>query len=284
MTSDTPVLFEQNALVEDPEAAEAASQTLQRISFLWANRDSIPGAWMAFGGKRPEPSRNDPFKPVGEWWSLEQLLWTEESSEITWWAGHPHPTVRRIVASHQTCPPDDLDRLAEDTWVEIRQAALGNMATDNETLRRAATREPVEWLREAAGHRDGAVLGRCGLCGRALKRPDRFLTCSINCSITQAKERIAEGTYTRGYGIMRWPSEYVWSVADREAPGGVPGSGPKFRGVLISFIPGLNAVEATTALQGLVEREGLDQQEAVTAIDRMAQTMTGQAILDACLP
>ena len=83
---------------------------------------------------------------------------------------------------------------------------------------------------------------------------------------------------------MRWPSEYVWSVADREAPVGVPGSGPKFRGVLISFIPGLNAVEATTALQGLVEREGLDQQEAVTAIDRMAQPMPGQAILAACLP
>ena len=115
-----------------------------------------------------------------------------------------------------------------------------------------------------------------------MKRPDRFLTCTINCSITQARERIAEGTYTEGNGIMRWPSEYVWSVADREAPGGIPGSGPKFRGVLISFIPELNAVEATTALQGLAEREGLDQQEAVTAIDRMAQTMTGQAILDAC--
>ena len=175
MTSDTPALFEQDALVEDPEAAEAASQTLQRISFLWANRDSIPGAWMAFGGKRPEPSRNDPFKPVGEWWSLEQLLWTEESSEITWWAGHPHPTVRRIVASHQTCPPDDLDRLAEDTWVEIRQAAIGNSAVDASTLTRVAARDPVEWLREAADEPEPRVHCRCGRCGRLFHRQGRWL-------------------------------------------------------------------------------------------------------------
>ncbi len=282
MTSDITNLFDDDALVDDPEAAEARLDYLLRASFLWENRNSIPGAWMMFGGKRPEPERNDPFKPVGEWGSLEGTLWTAAPPEVAWWAGHAHPSVRRIVASHETCPPEIIDRLAEDPWVEIRQAAMSNMAVDAKTIRRAATHESVEWLREALGESDPTIVGRCALCGRAVKRPDRFLTCTINCSITQARERIVEGTYTRGNGIMRWPSEYVWSVADREAPGGVPGSGPKFRGVLISFIPELNAVETTTALQGLAEREGLDQQEAVAAIDRMAQTMTGQAILEAC--
>ena len=282
MTSDITDLCANDALVADPEAAEARLGYLLRASFLWENRNSIPGAWMMFGGKRPEPAINDPFKPIGEWVSLGEDLWTAEPSEITWWAGHAHPTVRRIVASHETCPPEIIDRLAEDPWVEIRQAAFANMAVDAKTIRRAATHESVEWLREALGESDPTIVGRCALCGRPVKRPDRFLTCTINCSITQARERIVEGTYTQGNGIMRWPLEYIWSVADREAPGGIPGTGPKFRGVYISFIPELNAVEATTALLGLAEREGLDEQEAITAIDRMAQTMTGQAILDAC--
>ena len=282
MTSDITNLFADDALVDDPEAAEARLGYLLRASFLWENRNSIPGAWMMFGGKRPEPSINDPFKPIGEWVSLGEDLWTAEPSEITWWAGHAHPTVRRIVASHETCPPEIIDRLAEDPWVEIRQAAVSNMAVDAKTIRRAATHESVEWLREALGESDPTIVGRCALCGRAVKRPDRFLTCTINCSITQARERIVEGTYTRGNGIMRWPSEYVWSVADREAPGGVPGSGPRFVRVRISFVPGLNAAEATDAVAGLCELECLEEAQAITAIDRMAQSMDGPAILDAC--
>ena len=128
MTGDITNLFDDDALVDDPEAAEARLGYLLRASFLWENRNSIPGAWMMFGGKRPEPSITDPFKPIGEWVSLGEDLWTAEPSEITWWAGHAHPSVRRIVASHETCPPEIIDRLADDPWVEIRQAAMSNMA------------------------------------------------------------------------------------------------------------------------------------------------------------
>lgn len=280
MTSDITNLFDDDALVDDPEAAEARLDYLLRASFLWENRNSIPGAWMMFGGKRPEPSINDPFKPIGEWVSLGEDLWTAEPSEITWWAGHAHPTVRRIVASHETCPPEIIDRLADDPWVEIRQAAMSNMAVDAETLRRAATREPVEWLREAVGESDPVVEGRCALCGRQVKRPDRFLTCTINCSLLQAGERVVDGTYVRR--SRDWPWEYLWEVADSQAPGGVPGSGPRFVRVRISFVPGLNAAEATDAVAGLCELECLEEAQAITAIDRMAQSMDGPAILDAC--
>ena len=65
MTSDIPDLFD-DAPVDDPEAVNAFFERFIQTSFLWANRNSIPGAWMMFGGKRPEPERNDPFKPVGE--------------------------------------------------------------------------------------------------------------------------------------------------------------------------------------------------------------------------
>ena len=262
----------------DPQLEEL-SRLMAVASYL---RNHGGGAWQMMSRKPPEPSRSDPFKPVGEWVQLDEKLWTVDHNELVWWAGHAHPTVRRIVASHETCPPEIIDQLAEDPWVEIRQAAFANMAVDAKTIRRAATHETVEWLREALGESDPTIVGRCARCGGRVKRPDRFLTCTINCSITQARERIVEGTYTKGKEIKRWPLEYIWSVADREAPGGIPGTGPKFRGVYISFIPELNAVEATTALLGLAEREGLDEQEAITAIDRMAQTMTGQAILDAC--
>ncbi len=67
---------------------------LLRLSFLWAHRNHIPGAWMVFGGKRPEPSRNDPFKLVGEWVDLDERLWTLDSDELEWWACHPHPVTQ----------------------------------------------------------------------------------------------------------------------------------------------------------------------------------------------
>jgi hypothetical protein len=67
---------------------------------------------------------------------------------------------------HETCVPELLDRLAEDPWVEIRQAALGNGALDASTLTRATERNPVEWVREAANEPEPQVHGRCGRCER----------------------------------------------------------------------------------------------------------------------
>ena len=242
----------------------------------------MSGIWQMMGGKAPEPSRNDPFKLIGEWVTLEDDLWATEASRIEWWAGHAHPAVRRVVASHETCPPELLEDLAFDPWVEIRQAALGNNAVDSSTVRKAMESDPVDWLRDALGEQDPVVTGRCGLCGRRVKRPDRFLTCSIRCSIEQANDRLKNGKYLSGGRSSRWPLEYIWSVARSKASGGIRGTGPKFTGVSISFIPGLNAVECDKALFAFSRREGIDEDKAVDAIDQMTRSMDGRSILDAC--
>jgi len=283
MTSDTPDPFDDDTPLEDPEATEVDFAEIMHASFLWDNRNRIPGAWMAFGGKRPEPSRNDPFKLVGEWALLTDTLWTIEAKERSWWAAHAHPAVRRAVAAHETTTADLLDRLAFDYWPEIRQAALGNTTVDPPTRRRAAGSEPVDWLREAVGRPEdeAAILGRCALCGGRIRRPDRFLTCRIDCSVLQGSLRLEDGSYVRHRGGF-WPPEYLWSVAYGGTAGGVPGPGPKFRDVRISFIPGLNARDAVEAVEGLSEREDLEPEQAVAAIDQMAQTMGGPAILEAC--
>ncbi len=116
---------------------------------------------------------------------------------------------------------------------------------------------------------------------RPVKRPDRFLTCTISCSIDQACLRIRDGSYLER-GRHYWPAEYVWSVADGMPPGGVPGTGPKFRPVRISFVPGLNAVECDRAVVGLCDREGLKMEQAVDAIDQMTRALDGPSVLDAC--
>jgi hypothetical protein len=283
MTSNIPDPFTGDSPVEDPEASEAFFGALLRASFLWDNRNCIPGAWMAFGGKRPEPPRNDPFKLVGQWTLLADTLWTIKPKERHWWAAHAHPAIRRAVATHETSPADLLDRLALDSWPEIRQSALGNPAVDPATRLRATESETVDWLREAVGRPEdkAAILGRCVLCGGQIRRPDRFLTCRIDCSAMQATLRLADGTYVR-HRRGFWPPEYLWSVAHGGTAGGIPGTGPKFRDVRISFVPGLNAVDAVEAVDGLCELEDLEPEQAISAIDRMAQTMGGPAILEAC--
>lgn len=264
-----------------PPPNEGDIEEFLYAQLLWEQRHYRPGVWMMFGGKRPEPERNDPFKPVGEWVTLDEDLWTGEASRIEWWAGHPHPSVRRVVSAHETCPPELLAGLATDPWVEIRQAALANSAVDPETVQKAAADEPVSWLREALGRDDPALDGRCAVCGGRVKRPDRFLTCRIDCSLTQHSVRIGDGTYMKR-GRRYWPAEYIWSVADRGAPGGVPGTGPRFRPVRISFVPGLNAEECDRAVTGISESQGLTMEQAVDTIDQMTRKLDGPSLLEAC--
>ena len=261
----------------DPELDEL-SRYMAAIRDL---RNSGSGIWQMMGGKVPEPERSDPFKPEGEWVHLDDRLWTVTAADLRWWAGHAHPTVRRIVAAHETCPPELLDRLAEDPWVEIRQAALGNTALDPSTLTRVATQDPVEWLREAANEPEPRVHGRCGRCGRNVKRPDRFLTCSIACSVAQARERIDQGVYLRHVRVG-WAAGYRWDVAVNRQSGGIRGSGPRFIWVWFSFVPGLGARECEEGLVAVGERQDLTGERARNVLDQLAQTMDGPSVLDAC--
>ena len=106
MESEIPDVF------ADASSPRETSEDLVEVAALfhvWSQRNRRPGIRMMFGGKRPEPERNDPFRLVGEWESLEQEIWTTQSGQLDWWAGHPHPAVRRAVAAHETCPPDVLE-------------------------------------------------------------------------------------------------------------------------------------------------------------------------------
>jgi hypothetical protein len=277
MATDPVDLFADEAPTLEPD--EERPEVLRYMDAIDSLRAS--GLWQMMGGKAPEPSRNDPFKLIGEWVSLEEDLWTSDASRITWWAGHAHPAVRRLVASHEVCPPALLADLARDPWIEIRQAALDNNAVAPATVSNAAESETVDWLREALGEQDPVVTGRCGLCGRRVKRPDRFLTCSIRCSIDQANDRLKDGHYLRGGRSSSWPLEYIWSVARFKASGGIRGTGPKFWNVRLSFIPGLNAVECDRVVSAVCDLEDLGVEQAVEALDQMTRTLDGPDILDA---
>ncbi len=248
---------------------------------MWSNSMATRG--------RPERQRRDPFRPFGGLLDLEERLWTTDRRELPWWTGHPNPTARRILALHETCPPDLLDRLADDPWVEVRQAALRNAALDEATRDRMACEEPVGWLREAAGLPGNDVAGRCCQCGSWVKRPDRFLTCSIRCSVAQNRERIEEGAYLkvredyRGMPDEGWPDTFMWEVAVREKKGSVPGVGPAFAWVYLSFVPGLAPRELREAVRALAEREDLTGEEAVAVVDRLAQDMDSADLHDACM-
>ena len=61
-----------------------------------------------------------------------------------------------------------------------------------------------------------------------------------------------------------------------------PGTGPRFIAVRISYIPGLDAVEADAVTRSLSKSESISVEEAVRAVDQMAQTMDGPGILNAC--
>ena len=277
MTTDIPDLFADPA---PPVEHDTAAEELSRWAAVISDLRNGGGVWAMVLG-HPEPERSDPFKPEGEWVDLDERLWTVSSTDFAWWAGHAHPTVRRIVAMHEACAPELLDRLAEDPWIEIRQAALDNNAVDPTTVSNAAESETVDWLREALGEQDPVVTGRCGLCGRRVKRPDRFLTCSIRCSIDQANDRLKDGHYLRGGRSSSWPLEYMWSVARFKASGGIRGTGPKFWNVRLSFIPGLNAVECDRVVSAVCDLEDLGVEQAVEALDQMTRTLDGPDILDA---
>jgi hypothetical protein len=242
-----------------------------------------------------ERPTDDPFDVSGYWPGLQRRLWKAPPRELTRWSRHPHPAPRRILAGHECCPARLLDVLATDDWPEVRQAALGNNSLRPSRRKARAQNESVDWLREAAARPEPEVHGRCVRCGDPVKRLDRFLTCTIRCSIAQAMERIEDGTYMhcgnlapephpglRGQHGGWWPRGFSWEVAFHPAPGGIPGTGPRYTDVLISFVPGIGAVALYRSIGDFVERQDLTADEAVSVIQRLARSMDGPSVLEAC--
>jgi hypothetical protein len=167
------------------------------------------------------------------------------------WARYHHPTVRLMLARSPHCPPEWLAKLAQEPWEEIRLAVLANQQTTQEIRHYFAENEPLEWLKEAATDPTIPLQGRCALDGRKIKRPDRFLTCSIACSYQQANQRLESGLYWAAC----FGGEFTWEVsASKKASGGIPGTGPKWRLVGISPVYGWLPKEVSEAMDFLNDK------------------------------
>jgi len=226
--------------------------------------------WAMMGGKPREPDRDDVFKPTESQLALRDGLWLEDDAGLALLATNPHPTIRLLVAQHEPTPAVVLDLLADDPWSEIRQAALGHTSLTAGTRERIAVDDPKSWLREEAAEQVPMVGGRCTRCGKRVKRPDRFLTCSIRCSVELTAERVHEGLYIRKGDLTRvgtWKPGFHWSAAVTTESGGIRGCGPGWGWIWFSFIPGLSAREVADALTVLVHTDGLDPEDAVTRLE-----------------
>tara|TARA_B100000315_G_scaffold57241_2_gene51553 strand:- start:279 stop:1181 length:903 start_codon:yes stop_codon:yes gene_type:complete len=278
----------------DAPVVDADAPDLEALA-RWLREIRGYGAFqMMTRSARRERSTNDPFASDRLWPDLDERLWRAQPTDLTKWSRHPHPGARLVLAAHDCCPAHLLDLLAEDEWPEIRQAALGNNALPPSRRQARSAAEPVDWLREAAEQPEPDVHHRCVRCGYPVKRPDRFLTCSIRCSIWQADARMADGTYFRLGQLgpdphpaladlsWSWPDGYAWEVAVRPASGGIPGTGPGWGTVLVSFVPGIGAVDCERAVGDLVENQDLTAREAVSVLRRLARVLHGPDVLEVC--
>ena len=200
------------------------------------------------------------------------------------WAQHPYPGARRVTAQ-MTDNGDALEVLATDDVREVRAAVAANPHSDTPTLRRLLEIDQPEWLIQDIQHRlDTGELPapRCSECGKHRVRTP-YTTCSIACSIDQANRHETEGLtagaigadYRHRYGFRdHWPDPYVWRCASHPPSGGLPGTGPRTRLRLLSFIPGVTAPELVEQTQRICNA-GMPGPGAVSVLEKLATHVEG---------
>lgn len=246
---------------------------------------STRSAWaIASRSPRSGPNRLEPWDE-SHWPELDKRLSIADLEMQGLWARHPHVTVRRIVARSPNVDPDVLDRLAEDSWSEVRAAVLMNPSAADPTIQRRAQIEPNSSLQSAADRRSdtGSVADvGCVACGGPIKNRG-FSTCSVKCSLRLTKLRLDNGTWAsikladpgNRRGIRdAWPDEYRWRVAAGAVSGGVPRSGPRLREVVLAFVPGVTAAELIAAVLQ-INRAGLPGPGAVRVMEHLASEIEG---------
>ena len=272
MPSSVPDLFvdaDEGPVALTPIEIETINMAL---AIEWLRDNLICGVslWAMMGGKPREPERDDVFKPTERQLALRDGLWLEDGAELALLATSPHPTVRLLVAQHEPTPAAVLDLLSDDPWSEVRQVVLGHTSLAASTQERMAIEDPNSWLREEAAEKVPMVGGRCTRCGKRVKRLDRFLTCSIRCSVELTAERVHDGLCIRKGDLTRvgaWKPGFRWSTAVTKESGGIRGCGPGWGWIWFSFIPGLSARQVADALTVLVHTDGLDPDDAVTQLE-----------------
>lgn len=233
-------------------------------------------------------NRRPPWDPT-PWPELDHRVELMDRDEQEHWSRHPHVQARRTVAASPALDPSLLDVMADDHIREVRAAVLMNPATLESTVERRVGAETADPLRDAAVRRTGGDLQAVGCveCGKAIRNSD-FTTCSITCGVRQTHRRLDEGVWA-GWGQAdradrlgfrrHWPDIYRWSVAAGPASGGVPGTGPRKRDVLIPFLFGVTAVENVAAARALC-LAGMPGEGTVRILERLAPEISSSADLD----
>ena len=211
---------------------------------------------------------SDPFEILEKWVDLPHLFEIlDRPEDFDPWVRHHHPTVRLMLAKSPHCPPECLAILAQEPWEEIRLAVLANPQITQKIRNYFIKNDPLEWLREAAADPKTPLSGRCALDGGKIKRPDRFLTCSIACSYQQANQRLDSGLYSSTSGPF---GEFTWEVAaSRSASGGIPGTGPNWRRVHISPVYGWLPDQVTSARFALSDKHGTSYDAAIELLQKL---------------
>lgn len=256
-------------LPEERTPTEEPAPTLDRPTSPVAGQTLLGGAWQ-IATRRAD--RGDWLHPLdSRWWSgWEETIAVGTIAEIDSLTTHPHPGVRRLVATHPQIWGDIREQMVNDEWPEVRAAVLRNPRLEPEFVDTLCGDEVDGVAVLAARRRDGAVdpvtLEGCVECGRRI-RNKAFHTCSILCSVVQRDRRIASGfwvdavdadrRYVNGLRV-NWPDNFHWPVADTLAKGGVPGTGPRYRDTLVSFVRGVDAATIVD-FTAVVRDAGLNQ-------------------------
>jgi hypothetical protein len=230
-----------------------------------------------------------PLDPA--WWDgLEEAIESGTIAEIDALVAHPDPGIRGIVASHPLIWRDVRELMVHDDWPEVRAAVLRNPRLEPEFIKRLCTDEVRGVASLARSRRDAGIdpdgIDGCVECGRPI-RNSTFRTCSIRCSIDQRARRIRSGfwvdavaaDYRHTTGLRSdWPREFIWPLAASPASGGVPGTGPRHRDTLVSFVQGVPANVIEDFASG-VRQAGLDQYEVLSGLAVAGHERAGLDVL-----
>lgn len=252
--------------------------------------DTRGGAWQIATRRARRGDWLHPFDPL--WWQgAEDTIEIGTIDEIEALFTHPHPGIRQIVATHPMVWRDVREQMANDEWPEVRAAVLRNPRLEPDLVEQLCNDNVVGVAALAAqrrrGDTDPSEIDGCVECGRTI-RNEEFRTCSIRCSIDQRERRIDSGFWVDAIAAdfrhttglrSDWPDSFIWPVAASPASGGLPGTGPRHRDTLVSFIRGVSAAEIVD-FAATVRRAGLNQRQVLDGLAVAGHEIPGIGVLN----
>jgi len=235
-----------------------------------------------------------PFS-VSLWPGWEQVMAVGDVNEVESFARNPHPGARRLAALHPGLWDDLKDELATDLWREVRLSLARNPTASRDLLEKLAG-DTVVSVASVAQRRlteNGLTedfldsLDVCVECAEPIKN-SQFTTCSVLCSLGQANRRSPSGVWADAVEVdfrhsnnlrKDWPPDFIWQIAGTYAAGGIPGTGPRYRSKLVSFVRDLTAGQILD-LCAEVREAGKDQAAAILRLEVLGQRMPGATAIE----